>query len=51
MPSAEELHTALKEYELLKPQPVLKIFLKKRFPGLTRKELQKLLAEQVRSAH
>ena len=42
MPSAKELHDAIKEWEKLKPQPSLKRFLKQRFPDLTKEMLREL---------
>ena len=43
MPSVKEFHEALEEWQALDPQPSLKVFLKNRFPDLTKEELQELL--------
>lgn len=43
MASVKEFVSAIKEWEQLHPQPSLKLFLKERFPGLSKEELQKLL--------
>lgn len=42
MPSAKELHDAIKEWEKLNSKQSLKRFLKKRFPDLTREMFQHL---------
>ena len=43
MPSVKEFHEALEEWQTFDPQPPLKVFLKNRFPDLTKEELQELL--------
>ena len=43
MPSAKELHEAVKEWEKLNSKQPLKLFLKKRFPDLDKERLQTLI--------
>lgn len=45
MPSVKEFHEALEEWQTLDPRPSLKTFLKKRFPDLTKEELQELFSK------
>lgn len=45
MPSAKEFQEALKDWEKLDPRPSLKVYLKQRFPDMSKETLQALLSQ------